>query len=208
MLLGQIVAISLAQNLFFATILVSRQLQNPKGKNKNGGKEEDGKNRRELTWLPPLSCEILPVTLSLLSTVLVPFVAHTKYFMGTLLVPHLLLFIPLFLRPTRPSATVSVESAKASEDRATRRYATFFRGFVAICVVLQAHATYLAMQATGASVGTISYVELVPRLLGAVHEHPAVSSVSWDVIFCTISAFAWMAVNGGSVNRMLGEESN
>lgn len=204
MLLGQIVAISFALNLFFATVLVSQQPLPSKRKNKNkGDNDEEG---RELTWLPPLSCEIVPVTLSLLSTVLVPSLAHTKYFMAMLLVPHLLLFVPAVLRPSRSAAGASVGTTKASEDRATRRYTTFFRGFVVVCVAIQAHATYLAVQATGTSLGTTSYAELAQRLLSAVYEHPAMSSVSWDVIFCTVSVFAWIVVNGGSADRMLGRQ--
>ncbi|KAJ6136140.1 hypothetical protein N7512_001300, partial [Penicillium capsulatum] len=197
MLLGQIVAISFAQNLFFATILVSSQPQSSKSKSKS--KETDSKDGRELAWLPPLSCEILPVTLSLLSTVLVPSVAHTKYFMATLLIPHLLLFVPAVLRPSHSSGTI-----QTGGDRVARRYIIFFRGYVAICIVLQAHATYLAMQATGTTTQVTSYGELAQRLWSAVYEHPAVSSVSWDVILCTTSAFAWAIVNGGNVGRMLG----
>ncbi|KAJ5121754.1 hypothetical protein N7526_008691 [Penicillium atrosanguineum] len=87
MLLGQIVAISFAQNLFFATILVSRQPTSAE-------KEEGDELSKEFSWSPPLYSELLPVASSLLSTVAVPMVAHTKYFMALLLIPHLLLFVP------------------------------------------------------------------------------------------------------------------
>ena len=202
MLLGQIVAISFAQNLFFAMILVSKRPESSQDKNKSKDKLDE--DSRALAWLPPPYCEILPVTLSLLSTVLVPSVAHSKYFIAILLIPHLLLFVPAVLRTTRSLNGTSSGTTKADDDRATRRYAVFFRSFVGICVIVQAHATYLALQAIGTSTDRSPYAPLARKLLGAVYEHPAVSSVSWDVIFCAISVVSWMAVNGGSVHRMLG----
>ena len=38
-------------------------------------------------------------------------------------------------------------------------------------------------------------------------EHPAVSSVSWDVVFCLLSSIAWAAINDFDAKRMLGTKS-
>jgi hypothetical protein len=62
MLLGQIVAISFAQNLFLVTVLVSGPSITP---------------ARKLTWMPPALLELAPVVISGLGAAATPFVANT-----------------------------------------------------------------------------------------------------------------------------------
>lgn len=210
MLLGQIVAISFALNLFFATILVSRALQSVSDSSDADDDNED--QRHAIAWTPPLSLEVLPVAVSLLSTALVPSVTHTRYFMVVLLIPHLLLFVPAILRPSPlfgggSAADASKDSTQNCDgvDATTRRYVAFFKWFLVICILLQAHATYSVISDIAApDVTTVSYGVLVRRLLNAMYEHPAVSSVSWDVVFCMIGAVAWAMVHGGDMSSMLG----
>ncbi|KAJ5678525.1 uncharacterized protein N7477_004158 [Penicillium maclennaniae] len=197
MLLGQIVAISFAQNLFFATILVSKEPTPAK-------QDEEKEPSEGFSWSPPLYSEILPVAISLLSTVAVPMVAHTKYFMATLLIPHLLLFVPAILRPSRSEknrVATKTRSRAQDADNTTRRYIVFFQLLAAICVLLQAHSTLQVLEHAEAG----EYRTLTRVLFAAIYEHPAVSSVSWDVIFCTVTAMAWFSVNGGDPKRMLGK---
>lgn len=194
MLLGQIVAISFAQNLFYATVLVS---QRSSTRAKDEDKDDDG---FDPAWSPPIYLEVLPIVISLVSTVMVPTVAHTKYFMALLLVPHLLLFVPATLCPSR-NAESTQPPTPGGEKEKLRRYIAFFQVFTAVCLVMQAHSTYLAME----NLGTNSYGSLSQSLLSTIHEHPAVSSVSWDVIFCTVSAIAWTVLNVGSPSQMLGD---
>lgn len=200
MLLGQIVAISFAQNLFFATILVSRQPRPIEGTKKNKSNAQDSIS----AWSPPLYSEVLPVAISLISTVLVPTVAHTKYFMLMLLVPHLLLFVPAILRPSQSSA-IETRAKNYNEEKAIRRYIMFFQWYTMTCVIIQAHSTFLVLQDMGQGIGVESLRVLARNLPSVIYEHPAVSSVSWDVIYCTVTAGAWIVVNGGSPTRMLGQ---
>lgn len=195
MLLGQIVAISFAQNLFFAAVLASQQQKSVQAKDE----DEEEKRDYNLAWSPPLYLEVIPIAISLLSTVLVPTAAHTKYFMAILLVPHLLLFIPPTLRRSQTAGAAKPRD-QASEGKTIRRYIVFFQVITAVCIALQAHATYSVL----ADLGTGSYSSLARTLLTAVYEHPAVSSVSWDVVYCTVTAVAWIAVNNGSPRQMLG----
>jgi len=44
---------------------------------------------------------------------------------------------------------------------------------------------------------------LVQGLPSVIYEHPAVGSVNWDVIYCTITAVTWIVVNGGNPTGML-----
>ncbi|KAJ5380746.1 uncharacterized protein N7496_003174 [Penicillium cataractarum] len=200
MLLGQIVAISFAQNLFFATILVSRQPRSTDGTKKDKSDAEDS----IAAWSPPWYSEVLPVAISLISTVLVPTVAHTKHFMLMLLVPHLFLFVPAILRPSQ-SSTIKTHGKGHSEERTIRRYVSFFQWYTVACVAIQAHSTFLVLQGMGQDISVESLRTLAVNLPSVIYEHPAVSSVSWDVVYCTITAVAWIAVNGGNPKRMLGQ---
>lgn len=195
MLLGQIVAISFAQNLFFATILVSKPVRNSRDK----GPRDTGDGVGD--WLPPLALEVLPITASLLSTALVPFVAHTSYFMLILLVPHLLLFVPVMLRPSRGG---SGRRSRSARDAVNGRYVIFLKYFLLLCAILQAHSTYAVFQDVAGEWNKTACEKVSRSLLAAVYEHPAVSSVSWDVIFCSVGAVAWIMAQGRDRRKMLG----
>lgn len=134
--LGQIVAISFAQNLFFATILVSRR---PRPTDNITRDEEDAQDPIA-AWSPPLYAEALLVAISLISTVMVPTIAHTKYFMLILLVPYLLPFVP----PSRSSAS-GTSAQKHGEEANLQPYVTFVQWYAMACVVIQAHSTFLVL---------------------------------------------------------------
>ncbi|KAJ5610267.1 hypothetical protein N7510_006986 [Penicillium lagena] len=221
MVVGQIVAISFAQNLFFATIMVSRMRSSSHDNgNKHGTDDKSDKdmdNHHACTWTPPLLLELIPIATSLLSTVLVPSTAHTKHFMLILLIPHLLLFVPAMLRPRncRSSGGSDGRTSRSDSidvDAATRRYVVFFRWIFASSLLVQAVSTVEVVRdvvGTGSGTGTVdgfvaSCEAVVRALLHAVYEHPAVSSVSWDVIFCTVGAGTWCLVHGGDPYKMLG----
>ncbi|KAJ6099732.1 hypothetical protein N7467_001267 [Penicillium canescens] len=184
MLVAQAVGVSVAANLFFAAITVS---QRPNEKHDT------------FAWSPSLVYELVPVVLSLLDTVAVPIFAYEKKFMLVLLAPHALVFIPCVLRP-RSSASKGA-ATKAQGEQTTKRYALFIYWIAAASVVLQAYFTVLMLLDIGPDV---SYGEVTQRLLDTVYVHPACSSVSWDVIWCTVSGFAWAVVHGFEARRMLG----
>ncbi|KAJ5669678.1 hypothetical protein N7462_010748 [Penicillium macrosclerotiorum] len=202
MLLGQLVAISFAAILVFATVLVSQPSWSKQSKGKKSN-EDDG--QALFAWCPPVYAEVLPVAISLLGAVFVPSVVHSKHFMPILLIPHLLLFIPATLHPSRSSGNTKPQvQGQVEADRTTRRYIVFFQWIIAACIVLHAQWTYVMLQDSGAGFQAISYISVARDLPGVIYEHPAQSSVSWDVIFCTITSLAWTLVHGGSPSRMLG----
>ncbi|CAL5873943.1 uncharacterized protein PFLUO_LOCUS8228 [Penicillium psychrofluorescens] len=217
MVVGQVVAISFAQNLFFATILVSRGgLSSHDHGNQHGNDDtydNDEDDHHAYTWTPPLLLELIPIATSLLSTVLVPYTAHTKHFMLLLLIPHLLLFVPAMLRPRRSRSSGGSDgravrlhgSDGVDVNAATKRYVVFFRWIFASSVLVQAVSTVgVVRDVVGTVDGVASCEAVVWALLRAVYEHPAVSSVSWDVIFCTIGAGTWCFLHGGDLYKMLG----
>ncbi|KAJ5591700.1 uncharacterized protein N7459_002069 [Penicillium hispanicum] len=184
MLVAQAVSVSFAANLFFAAITVS---QRPNEKHDI------------FAWSPSLVYELVPVVLSLLDTVAVPIFAYEKKFMLVLLAPHALVFIPCVLRP-RSSASKGA-ATKVQGEQTTKRYASFLYWIAAASVVLQAYFTVLMLLDMGPDV---PYGEVAQRLLDTVYVHPACSSVSWDVIWCTVSGFAWAVVHGFDSRGMLG----
>lgn len=203
MLLGQIVAISFAQSLFYLAVLLYRPVAASKKRNS------------QALWTPHPSLEVLPLMISLLSTAIVPYIPHTPYFLPVLIVPHLLLFIPAILNPRiLPKGLGTVHR---SSEAATKRYIAIFKWLLGIALLLHAKATYLMLtdnslvplrraadscafeKSQGMSSGPWE------RLIGTIFEHPAVSSVSWDVVFCTVEFVSWAAIHGFSAKQILGE---
>ncbi|KAL2813978.1 hypothetical protein BJX63DRAFT_206493 [Aspergillus granulosus] len=187
MLVAQAVSVSFAANLFFAAITVS-----PRPSEKDP----------LYTWRPALIYELVPVALSIADTLAVPIYAYEKGFMIILLAPHFLVFIPCILGPMRSSSPrLKSGEALAQGYRTTRRYASFIKWVAAASVALQGYLTYLVLQEFGPEV---PYGEIVREVLGTVYAHPACSSVSWDVIMCTLSGAAWAVVHGFDAEAMLG----
>jgi hypothetical protein len=160
MLLGQIVAISFASNMFFIAVLCSSP--SVLASRKPNGAARSDRLSECILWLA------LFITLS--CVYLVPKSIGTSSFLLVLALPHILLFIPLYLRETSGSRLwFSVQT------------------LVILCAVaLQAKATQDVLTT---SMG-------IEDLLRVLYEHPAVSSVGWDVIFCWISFGAWMVCGG------------
>lgn len=186
MLVAQAVSVSFAANLFFAAIAVSRR---------------PDENDPFFVWSPSLLSELVPVVFSLLDTVAVPIFAYKKEFMPVLLAPHAMVFIPCVLRPGNSASKAT--ATKSQGDQTTARYASFIYWIAAASIVVQAYLTVLMLQDVGTEV---SYGDVARKLLDTIYVHPACSSVSWDVIFCTLSSFAWALVHGFEAKHMLGEQ--
>ncbi|KAK9855962.1 hypothetical protein MYU51_001693 [Penicillium brevicompactum] len=184
MLIAQAVSVSFAANLFFAAITVSQKPNEKEG---------------IFAWSPALVYELLPVIFSILDTVAVPIFAYKKEFMWILLAPHAMVFVPCVLRPNATNSKAHI--TKVQGDQTTKRYAVFIAWIAAASVAVQAYLTALMLQEIGPA---LSYAEVAQQLLDTVYVHPACSSVSWDVIFCTLSSFAWAIVHGFDTNLMLG----
>lgn len=183
MVIGQFVSISFAANLFFAMIVVSQR---------------PNKKDTAFYWSPPLLYELVPVVLSLAGAGAVPFFAYEKDFMFILLIPHILVFVPCLLGPSDSS---SLKTTKDQKDKATPRYATLLQWIAATSVIMQAYFTFLMLQDLDPNA---SFGKVVQWLWNAIYVHPACSSVSWDVILCTTTAFFWALVHGFDSSRMLG----
>ncbi|KAL7269878.1 hypothetical protein RUND412_007438 [Rhizina undulata] len=222
MLLGQLVAISFVTNLFFLSILVyppppsppspPAPIKAPRPGSKLNTPPVPIKSAKPVSRsnAPPdttVSSKLysilfsLPLLVSYACIYITPYTAWTAAFLPTVLIPHLLLFLPFSLPQSKVgrqfwriqygicSFMGFVLHAKALRDifsAALQSQKTFFTAI----------ALFMKTQ-TPSGVVILSLKSGVKRILQALlHEHPAVSSVGWDVIMFSLSLAAWGAVRG------------
>ncbi|KAK4199171.1 hypothetical protein QBC40DRAFT_85256 [Triangularia verruculosa] len=160
MLLGQIVAISFASNLFFLSVLV-----------------HDVKNEKNATQTQRRSsCRSSDIIILLVNLGVTLFLfgnLDSPYFLTLLLAPHVLAFVPLLRDAVSSSSTGSNSLSEPSK-------------------VLQ-FGILVAVLAAGTS-QAVSRDENWQNILETLYEHPAVTSVGFDVICCWVSYTAWVLV--------------
>lgn len=181
MLLGQIVAISFATNLFFLTLLLSPPQQKLAAPAPTKPTSTPTKPRRK--WLGPWLIDGIAV---IGTKAAAECLSRDKYwngapgFMPLLLAPHVVLLILPTARAVLPSRLLPLGDAKTVD-----KFYTYLWMLVFSSVFQLAYKTYTAYL-TG-NVGGIR---------DALFEHPAVSSVGFDTIFCWITWFCWWQVQG------------
>ncbi|EQB44042.1 hypothetical protein CGLO_17256 [Colletotrichum gloeosporioides Cg-14] len=161
-LLGQVVAISFAANLSFLAILCSNAPSRPSSKD---GKGSDA-TRKAVSSSSSMSWYTVILTINLLWATSIPSATGSPGFLALLLGPHLLAFAPLVLKGILPAHMLGDPT-------------WFFK--------LASMAWVLAVAFRGI-VGIDKGMTIVIKTL---YEHPAVSSVGWDVICCWVSFGAW-----------------
>ncbi|RPB20497.1 hypothetical protein L211DRAFT_829397 [Terfezia boudieri ATCC MYA-4762] len=171
MVLAQLVSLSVAVNLYFVDVLAYRGAEAP----------PPAKGRREPRATETGLAKALLgfyLTLCFIPTSLLPTLIHTpptsplnKFFFPALLLPHVALFIPIFFAyPTSPRFT-----------RILYTCLTFG------CVACHAASTLATIKAT---------IKWLGKTL--LNTHPAVSSVSWDVVWFVVSVALWAGIEGGA----------
>ncbi|GLB38778.1 hypothetical protein LshimejAT787_0506430 [Lyophyllum shimeji] len=199
MLLGQLVAISVASNLFYLALLLRAPSPVPAS---DGGKQPPKSTKSK----PPRAS--VSVSPTLYAPVLLAFatIFYSPYtsvasgtFLPNLLLMHSLIFIPLVLPPS---------SSSLSLPKITLR--TFALLLSAASLLLHANATLRALASlqtpdTGTP-GRLSPWDL--RAFGAAAwdtlqaHHPAQSSIGWDVVWTNVSFVLWTALSGESEEGM------
>ena len=165
MLLGQIVAISFAMNLFFLTVLLTPV------------------NPQLPLWTPCPILHYLPLLLTFSAVALIPYSYFRPTFTTILMLPHVVLFFLPLIRKIVPRSWGTMHP---SPDTADRHYCRVY-SFVFVCSFLpQAKATMDAVAEKG------GFLDVLQTLW----EHPAVTSVGWDVILCWLSLGAWIVTDG------------
>lgn len=172
MLLGQLVAISVATNLFFGAVAIARELS--PSTNKKEETEEETETSAPLTLVVPVLFAFATIARS----------PHTTSdFLANLLAMHGALFVPLLA----PSAL----SARGPRVRVS----TLYTAVGVLSFLLRLRAWWdLIPSALG--------LRGVPRVLfRALNDaHPAQSSISWDVVCTTLSFAGWAAMGSDGVD--------
>jgi hypothetical protein len=141
---------------------------------------------------------------------LLPFSTSTPSFMTTLLVPHLILFVPVYLHHL-VKVTFSVNRPGAQSERLVYRFMAYCsialyvkQTFVALLdsdpgARINIHSTlleYLRLQ-SGEQHGPVGRsTTALQHVLRSLGDHPAVASVGWDVLLCGLSLIAWAVTRG------------
>lgn len=166
MLLGQVVAISVASNLFYVALCLSAIPPSEK--------------RNKPTLLAPLTLSI-PVFLSLLTVGLTPFTS-TRTFLPNLLLMHALLVVPLV--------------STCTQQQQQHRFAIKFRTLYALTTIFALALRLRTLVSTlpyiprdKQSIGGLAVVAW-----DVLHSHPAQSSIGWDVVWTTISFVVWQVI--------------
>lgn len=182
MLLGQIVAISFATNLYFLTLLLSPAQEEdsattPLEKQPTSEEIEPASKPRRRKWIVPWLIDF-PSTFMVAS--FTESFGDEKHwnrpgFMSALLTPHVLLLIVPTARAILPTRFF-VEGKPRTKDSIYE-------------FLLQSNAYFVGRLALrtykGYNAGTLD------GLFRTLLDHPAVSSVGFDVIFCWISWLCW-----------------
>ena len=252
MLLGQIVAISFAMNLFFLAILFSQassweevHSESPlptTSKYKDlqwvdfnssddlirdfkaeGCTLHDSPHQisrkvcvsNDSSWTPYGLFYYISLFINFTAIALIPYASNTSMFLPMLAIPHVLLFLPLYI-PTAARRRWSVTSADAASREFLRVYKLVF--CIAICLHIKAtvvvvldttpdrHSVQndITFHGNINSPGQKKARGTVQNLLGSLNDHPAVSSVGWDVIMCYLGIILWVIIQRADISRNLG----
>jgi hypothetical protein len=183
MLLGQVVAISFATNLFLLAVLLSPPAPPPPS--------STGIHRRR--WFGPWLVNLLTVVATVLPAYWLGTedYYHTPEFMTVLLIPHVALLVMPFARAVLPSKYLT----DAYVDFAENVYKYLWGTTIVSGILLELKTTLAVHNWNGLS-GTWH----------ALFEHPAVSSVGFDVIFCWITWTVWWKTQSHSSDNALADE--
>ncbi|KAF2844879.1 hypothetical protein T440DRAFT_435721 [Plenodomus tracheiphilus IPT5] len=179
MLLGQIVAISFATNLFFLALLLSPPAPPPPSIS----------GAQQHRWLGPWLLNLFAIFATAYPAMLLAdehYWHHPTAFMPVLLAPHIALMILPLLRSVVPARYFN-------EDRvfADKVYSYMWALVLGNAGLMLAWTTATAYAYSG--------------MIGvwyALSEHPAVSSVGYDVIFCWVSWVCWYRTQSQSMRIM------
>ena len=186
MLLGQIVAISFATNLYFLTLLLSPSLKKSATGRTKESTSKEGKPAlapRHRKWLGPWVIDGISTLMTCTSAELLSKETYwngAPGFMPVLLLPHVALMVVPTARAILPARLFPADG-NSTVDKIYSSLLLFNSYFVGR-LALTTYNAYVA--------GTLS------DIFNALLEHPAVSSVGFDVIFCWISWLCWWQTQG------------
>ncbi|KAF1845439.1 uncharacterized protein K460DRAFT_355260 [Cucurbitaria berberidis CBS 394.84] len=182
MLLGQIVAISFATNLFFLTLLLSPPAPPP---------PSSGVYRRK--WLGPWLLNLVAILATTYPALLLAdehYWHHPTAFMPVLLAPHVALLVLPFARAILPAKYFNDNDVDFTDKVYNYMWA-----------LVLGNAGLMLLRATASSYAYSGFRGIRDALL----EHPVVSTVGFDVIFCWITWICWYQTQSTTTNTNVKE---
>jgi hypothetical protein len=177
MLLGQIVAISVASNLFYLALVLS----------------EPSVSSRHLSLKKTASIGlIVSVLLSLVTVALSPFTSM-KTFLPNLLVMHVLLFVPLI--------SITSSSPETSPAPFSVNLNTLYHIIHLACAGIHIRTVIAAIGSLQASSKSPNIFKEAWTIL---YSHPAQSSIGWDIIWTSLSFIVWILLRPLSYDELGG----
>jgi hypothetical protein len=213
MLLGQLVAICFAQNLFYLAILLS-PLAGSELKSTSRSRSKLSQPDQH-TWTPYRSFYGIPLFFTVISVALIPYVSNTPNFLPVLYIPHVCLMLPPLLQNVIFRCW---GMNHLTPQEASRYYLVIFRVIIGLALVLQAKTTIVAVFDDTLTKHEHRHSILYPgkwhpagndegrwvALWTAFGDHPAVSSVGWDTVICLLSLIAWVVSQKLKVRVLFG----
>ena len=130
----------------------------------------------EMVWVPHSMLLLVSLAIYYVFVGLAPYVVGTNAFIGVVIMIRLLLLCPLYMPVIVPSGS-GKEYLKA---RDTQRLFRRTMGHVGTCsVVLLVVQTFIGFRETGFDIS---------RVLGAIHDSPAISALGYDYVLSLVSA--------------------
>ncbi|PPQ63909.1 hypothetical protein CVT24_010307 [Panaeolus cyanescens] len=167
MLLGQLVAISVASNLFYLALLVSSP---PPTRNKPTAV-------KPRVWIS--------VLLSLATVAVSPFTSD-RSFLPNLLIMHTLIFLSII-----PNYSPIADPVR--HHPYSLRVSTLYRIAFLVSAIIRMRTARVAA-AYLAATRPMSKAHIISAATSVLYSHPAMSSIGWDVIWTSISFVVWVLV--------------
>ncbi|GAA6020942.1 hypothetical protein JCM10207_003196 [Rhodosporidiobolus poonsookiae] len=186
MLLGQVVAVSFAQSLFFAALALAPPAAPaaPAVRTPAAPRANSAAKSSPLTWLV-----ILAVVLGNASVAFTPGTVFSRYFLANLLAMHCVLFLPFLLPDTK---------------QAPFALSRFYLNIALVGLRFRAP-TALELLPADLPRTAKAIVPELPALFAkqwaVLNEHPAQQSIGWDVIFASLSAVAYLVWSSRAPTR-------
>ncbi|KAI7906741.1 uncharacterized protein BX663DRAFT_483433 [Cokeromyces recurvatus] len=170
MLLGQVVAISVASALFFVVMLTHTPIPSRQPSEK---------------LLKSLSVSTIG---GLITVILSPFVASTELFMPNLLIMHILLILPLIYKQhhqqqnNKPSYSITIFIMLIYTIAAGANLAIYVNQWFECLTTISLD--------TNSSI----FIDIYHKVVNTFFSHPAQSSISYDIVCMQLISTAWMWV--------------
>lgn len=198
MLLGQIVAISFALNLCFTAVILfapaTRDLRDVHTQvDKADSEDRSGSTMSSTNTSTPSLLWYFPIfAVTFYAVYSVPYIVGQESFLQYLTIPHILLFFPAIYHNIMPRTWRKTHSSWAAGERYVL---VVYQTICAVSFALHARTTLALFH------DETTIFDTARNVIRALWEHPAVSSVGWDVILCFSSATIWRILQPASLER-------